>query len=76
MGCLQNIESKWVVSEGLSAGRCSGRLFCQVPPVFWLAGCLVDEDQVDGHGDSCGGEEEAQDYGVAGDVAGAPGAGA
>ena len=37
---------------------------------------LADEDEVDGHSDSEGGEDEAEDGGVAGDSAGLPGAGA
>jgi hypothetical protein len=37
---------------------------------------LADDDEVDGHADADGGENDAKDNGVAGDFAGLPGSGA
>lgn len=41
-----------------------------------LVGFLTDKDEVDCHADADGGQEEAEDDGVAGDSARLPGAGA
>ena len=55
----------------MGPGLSSGTIFSA--PLLLLSS---ERDEVDGHADTDGGEDEAEDDGVAGDPAGLPGAGA